>query len=229
MSVKDPRLINPSVKGSLSYGWEILKANFLPLFLIVLILAFLDSPTHILQKHATKNISSVDILLEFLAFAYWLLFYPVITYSADLLFVKAIRHQIIKVNEVVAGFKNYVDIVLAHLLATALIGISFIALIIPGVIVACRLAFVSYLVMDKHMDPIAAVEGSWKLTRGYTWKIFVLAVTYIFIFILGLICFVVGVFPAIMWIKASFAAFYQAVLNEKGEILFPPVLQEVAE
>lgn len=210
--------ISPSAKGSLSYGWKKLKDNFLPLFLIVLILSILNTPLQILQKNPADKDSALGILLEFLAFSFWLLFYPVITYSADLLFVKAVRNEKIDIKEIIAGFKNYLDVILAHLLTTALIGISLIVLIIPGIIVACRLAFVSYLVMDKQMDPIASVEESWRMTKGHTWKIFSLGFISIFIFILGLICFIVGMFPAIIWIKTSFAALYQTILNQREEI-----------
>src|SRR5690606_22812567 len=92
--------------------------------------------------------------------------------------------------------------------------IAMIALIVPGIIVACRLTFVSYLVMDKGLDPIAAVETSWRMTRGHGWRIFALGFTSFFIFIFGLLLFIVGVFPALIWIKASFSALYQGVLNE---------------
>ncbi len=212
--------IKPSVKGSLSYGWKKLNDNFLPLFLIVLILGILNTPIQILKQDPVDRGGALSILLELLAFAFWLLFYPVITYSADLLFVKAIRNAKIDIKEIIAGFKNYLDVILAHLLTTALIGISLIALIVPGIIVACRLAFVSYLVMDKKMDPIASVEESWRMTKGHTWKIFRLGLICLFIFIIGLACLFVGVFPAIIWIKASFAAFYQTILNQREEIQF---------
>ncbi len=102
----------------------------------------------------------------------------------------------------------------------ALTGIAVVALIIPGIIVACRLAFVSYLVMDKGYDPITAVETSWKLTRGHGWTIFFLGLTSIFIFIGGLILVIVGIFPALIWIKASFASLYQSVLEETDEDFF---------
>ena len=115
------------------------------------------------------------------------------------------------------GFNNYVNIILANLMVISLIGIGMIALIIPGIIIACRLAFVTYLVMDKNLDPIAAIETSWKKTKGYGWKIFMLAFTSIFIFLLGLLAFIIGIFPAIIWIKASFASLYRAAMSEEEE------------
>jgi len=69
--------------------------------------------------------------------------------------------------------------------------------------------------MDKKLDPIEAVELSWKLTKGHGWTIFFMGFVSFFILIFGLILAVVGVFPAIIWISSSFATLYQSVLNEK--------------
>lgn len=215
MEHTDHSSIKPTYNESLSYGWEKMKSHFLYLFLIVLVISILDAPLELLGEDNMDK-SSLSIFLQVFGMAYWLLFLPIINYSADLIFIQAVRNEKIDLKNIIIGFKNYLNIVLVHLLVTALIGIAMIALIIPGIIVACRLVFVSYLVMDKGLDPIAAVETSWRMTKGYGWRIFALGVTSFFIFIFGLILFLVGVFPAVIWIKASFASLYQGVLNENN-------------
>lgn len=208
--------LKPTWKSSLSYGWETMKRHFLHLLLIVIVCGIVQMPLQILHKDGLGNVSTLKILLEFLALVYWLLFFPVINYSANLLFIQAVRNESLDLKNIIIGFKNYLNIILVHLFVTALIGIAFIALIIPGIIVACRLAFVSYLVMDKDLGPIAAVEASWRMTRGHGWRIFLLGLTSIPIALGGLVLCIVGVLPATIWIKASFASLYQAVLNEQG-------------
>ena len=220
MNTIDQMQPTPTWKGSLSFGWDTMKKQFLPLFLIVIVLAIVDAPLQAGQKYTDADEINFPIWLEIIGLAYWLLFVPVIDYSADLLFVQAVRDIRIDVKNIIIGFKNYLNIVLANLLVTALVGIAMVALIIPGIIVACRLAFVSYLVMDKNYDPITAVETSWKMTRGYGWRIFVLGFTSIFIFIAGLALVIVGTLPALMWIKSSFASLYQGVLAEVGDDFF---------
>ena len=69
--------------------------------------------------------------------------------------------------------------------------------------------------MDKQLDPIEAVELSWKLTRGHGWRIFAMGIVSFFIIIFGLCLMIIGIFPAIMWISCSFATLYQSVLLEK--------------
>ena len=214
----------PSVWGSLSFGWEKMKSNFLHFFLVVFILAILDIPLNVFDyENGNFKTSDSGFLSEFAALAYFFLFLPVIEYGADLLFVHGIRDQKIDLKTLVEGFNNYLTVILSNLLVFGLVSISFIALIIPGIIVACRLVMVSYLVMDKGLEPIPAVETSWKMTRGHGWKVFGLAILSFFIIIFGLICLIVGIFPALMWVKAAFASLYQSILEEKGAELFPKV------
>ena len=133
------------------------------------------------------------------------------------MFVHAARGIRPEFATLIKGFtENYLHIVLASLLTIALIMLGMIVLIIPGIIIACRLAFVSYLVMDRKLDPIVAVEESWRLTRGHGWTIFAMAILSFFIFIAGLIMLIVGTIPAVIWIKSSFASLYEAVRIEKN-------------
>lgn len=208
--------ILPGAGTSLSNGWAKMKQYFLPLLFVVIIASIFDPPLKIL-KTSTDMHTSEKVFLEILGLAYLFLFVPIIKYGANYLFVQAVYDRKIELKDIFIGFNNYLNIVLVNLLVVSLIGIGMIALIIPGIIIACRLAFVSYLVMDKNLDPIAAIETSWKMTKGYGWEIFLLAITSIFIFFLGLLALIVGVFPAIIWIKASFASLYKAVMSEKEE------------
>lgn len=205
-----------------------MKFNFLAFFLVVFLLSLLDIPMEILGRNFSTrgdfdwdNISSSIIVIELFAGAYFLLFMPIFDYGADMIFVQGVRREKIDFRNLVNGVNNYLTIILNHLLIVGLVGMAMVALIIPGIIVGCRLAFSSYLVMDKGLDPISAVETSWKLTRGHGWKIFGLGLTSVFICILGFIMFFVGIIPAVMWVKASFASLYQSVLNEKGDDFFP--------
>ena len=99
------------------------------------------------------------------------------------------------------------------LLGSAPIGavvLGLIMLVIPGIIIACRLALVPYLVMDRGLDAIKAVETSWRMTKGYTWKIFWMGFLIVPILLAGLITFGIGVIVSWMWINAAFAALYMA-------------------
>lgn len=211
---------NGSIGGSFSFGWEKIKKYFLYLFLATVIGAILEIPTGAFQNVSQHHHFSAGwIFLGILAFLYSLLLLPVITYGIDLFFLRAIRDEPLDFKEIFSGFNNYVNIVLAHLLATALIILGFIFFIIPGFILACRLVFVPYLVMDRRLDPIKAVEKSWQMTYGHGWKIFGMGIISFFLIIFGLILMVVGVFFSAMWIATAFASLYYSIdETEKSEL-----------
>ena len=220
--------LTPTLGGSFSNGWQVMKKNFLYLLLVVIVIGLVNGPAGFKIDSDSGNYGFIHgfpihrdnlfftmgaIFLIFFGIAYYFLLVPVFNYSSKLIYLDAVREKDIEMRKLLAGFNNYLNIILANLLKTALVGMGFVFLIIPGIILACRLVFVSYLVMDKNLDPIQAIEKSWQLTRGIGWNIFGMGIMTFFIWLMGLIMLVVGVFPALIWIHASFASMYQAALN----------------
>ena len=104
---------------------------------------------------------------------------------------------------------------LANILVAVIIIMGIIVLLIPGIIFACKLAFVPYLVMDRKLDPGEAIKESWRMTKGHAWTIFFMGVLAFFIIIAGLVCCIVGVVPAAMWVSSAFASLYYVVSREE--------------
>jgi len=200
-----------TTSGSYSYGWQQLKKYLVYFLVITLIVGIADIPFSKVRDMEWEN-SPVTYALQLLGMAYAIFFLPVIKYGGDLLILRGIRNEELELGELFIGFKkNYINIVLAHLITAAVIIIGFIFLIVPGIILACRLVFVSYLVMDKNMEPMAAIEKSWAMTKGHGWRILGMALLAIPIFIAGLLFCIIGVVASIAWIHSAFAAFYHAI------------------
>jgi len=204
----------PSLSTSFNYGWEIMKDYFLNFFLLLLVLWLVSTPLWLVQLAADYH-SAGAILVKVIGIGYVFLLYPVFDFASKYLFLQGVRRENVDVKNILRGFDFYLNIILANLLMSALIAIGFLALIVPGIIVACRLAFVPYLVIDKNLDAIAAIEESWRMTKGYGWTIFGMGVVSFFVVIAGLLCLIVGIIPAVIWISSAFATIYQTVLNEK--------------
>jgi hypothetical protein len=231
----------PGFGNSFGTGWRVMTDNFLRLFLVIIILSIVVGPLKLFNydfnpahlhggpwnwdwndpesmKHLF-GLASFGIFAAYfalLAMLYAFLIAPVFKYGGDIIFVRAVRKIKPDFEYLIKGFmENYLHIVLANLLVFALVILGMFALIIPGIIIACRLAFVSYIIMDKKLDPIESVELSWKLTKGHGWQIFFMGFVSFFIVIFGICMLIVGIFPAIMWICSSFASLYESVLLEK--------------
>ncbi len=201
----------------LTYGWSVLWDKFITLFLIMLVIWVAYIPLSIMES--TDQHSFGETVLGAFSLLYLIFMIAPLKVSADFMYLKAIRGLRLDVKELFDVFNNYLNVVLAGLLQFAIVGIGFAFLFIPGVIFACRLALVPYLVMDKKLDPVKAVEESWRLTRGYGWRIFWLGIVSFFLVIAGFMVFVFGAVIAFMWINTAFAGLYQAILQEKGEYI----------
>lgn len=209
----------PSFGRSFGQGMQVLGDNFLSLLLVIIIMMFVEGPAQFIRVSIQVGGFNLAIgIFALMALIYSFLVIPVFEYGADILFVHAVRRQKIDYKWMVKGFSdNYLNIILSNLLVFALVLIGMIFLLIPGIIIGCRLVFVSRLVMDKSLDPIAAIEESWRLTRGYGWTIFLMGLVSFFIIVFGILLLIVGIFPAIIWITSAFSVLYQDILEEKGE------------
>ncbi len=221
--------LRPTAGGSFSFGWKkMFEKAFLPLLVAVLIVGILKGPVGANFKWDGDDFLGPALFmlpLALFSMAYAFLFMPVIKYGEKYLFLSAMKDKEPDLKMLFDGFRTkYLNIILSNLIVFALVAIGTVMLIVPGIIVACRLAFVPYLVMDKDMEAMKAVEKSWQLTRGYGWTIFGMAVLSFFICIAGFIVFFVGIIFSIMWIHAAFASLYAAVSNDSDDENPIPIL-----
>ena len=217
--------LQPTFGHSLTNGLTVMTNNFLPLLVVVLVVGFIQMPIQIVRFVGEIVIKdgplpfALTVLAVYLifAFSYGFLFLSVFDYGSSFMFVKAVRGEKADFNNLVRGFReNYLDIVLANVAMFGLTMLGMVFFIIPGIIISCKLAFVKYLVMDKKMNAMEAIEESWRMTNGHAWTIFFLGFLSIFIIIFGLLMLIVGIIPAIQYISSVFASLYESVLAKNG-------------
>jgi uncharacterized membrane protein len=206
----------PGVITSYGHGWRQLWKFILELFVIGVIAFFIALPS-VIMGQAADELQYAGVLVGLMAMVYGILLTNPIEYGVSFAFLKAARGDKLEIKDMFEVFQNYFHAVLANLLVGVIILLGFFVLIVPGIILACRLAFVSYLVVDRKMETIPALKESWRLTRGHANKVFLMALLAIPIAIAGFICLVVGIIPAVMWIHAAFASLYYAVSTSQGE------------
>jgi uncharacterized membrane protein len=214
--------------GSFGYGWQQLWKYFLHLFLVGVVVAAANLPVQGLIPAHEFDTAGFTMLNALIA-AYAMLVLPVVKYGGDWMYLRYMRDERPNIGDMFSGFKKgYLNIVLANLLVVAIVGIGILLFVVPGIIFACRLSFVPYLVMDKGLDPVAAIEKSWFMTRGHGWRIFGMFLLAIVMFCCGLVLLIVGALFALMWVGTAFASLYHAVdledqarLNQNGAVLSP--------
>jgi uncharacterized membrane protein len=203
-----PVILEPGVISSYSNGWKQLWKHFLELFLIGVIIVALSAGSWILGL--------IPYLGPILSILYGIFFLNPLNYGQKFAYFKASRGDKVEVQDMFTVFSNYWNAVGAYVVTTLIVGFGLILLIVPGIFLACKLAFVPYLVVDKKLGATEAIRASWNLTKGHGWKVFLIGLLAIPIVIAGLICLIVGVIVSAMWIQTAMASLYNAVSIEKA-------------
>lgn len=114
------------------------------------------------------------------------------------------------INHVMSGFKQgYGNTVLTMFYKNILLFGWFLLLVIPGIIKFYSYRFVPYILADNpDIKPSRAIEISNNMTRGHKFDMFVLDLSFIGWYILGLLAFVIGTLFVNPYHDATFAQLY---------------------
>jgi uncharacterized membrane protein len=206
----------PTVSGVFGHGWEILKKYFPELLLVLFVQMLLSLPMGFGNMFFPVH-SGGMFTTGLFNLVYAVLILMPVSYGCSWVYLKAVRGEPFKVTDIFFAYQSFGNILLANLLVGLIVGAGFVMLIIPGIIFACKLSFVPYLVMDEKMEAVDAIRKSWNMTKGFSWTIFLMGVVSAFVGLGGLICFVIGIFPAIIWISLAFAAIYMSVAGKASQ------------
>lgn len=202
-----------SVRECLSYGWQTFKKR--PGFLIL-------AGVLILVLHIVLSLSDYIPDPEVPAVTIVLILVSIVTIFLGFLIDVGTLNLMLRVHDNVEGAKlsdlwrpdaywRYLGTTILMVLAVLA---GLILLIIPGIIIAIALSFGTLITVDKGMRPVAALKESWRLTKGYRWKLFLLGLATILLNIVGALLLIVGLFVTL---PVSFIASVHAYrLVEKG-------------
>jgi uncharacterized membrane protein len=88
----------------------------------------------------------------------------------------------------------------AGLIFTVLFVVGLVLLLLPGFYIAIRLQFFYASIVEEDSGIISSLKRSWEITKGQEKQLFVLLLVEISFILIGLICFVIGIFIAAPYI-----------------------------
>jgi uncharacterized membrane protein len=191
----------PSVMDAYRAGWEVLKRFALELLAVSVVWGLLSMPSLYLSENL-------------LGLAYHVLVLGPLSFGGAYAFLRAARGARPQVPDLFAAFRiDYWQAVLANVLVSAIVGIGFVLLVVPGVIATVRLAWVPYLVVEEQKPAVEALRESFERTAGHGWTIFGIGLCAIPLVLVGLLLLVVGLIPALMLLQLAMASYYAAVVS----------------
>jgi uncharacterized membrane protein len=81
-------------------------------------------------------------------------------------------------SDIKSGTPWFVNFLVANMMVGIASAIGGFLLVVPGVFIAARTAFVPFLIIDENLGPIEAIQRSNELVTGYTWQIVIYEVLY---------------------------------------------------
>ncbi len=94
------------------------------------------------------------------------------------------------------GFRRLLPMIVAGIVIGLAVGLGFLLLIVPGVILGCGLAAAMPVVVAEKMGPLDAIRRSWELTSGSRGTIFLTGLIFVLINLgLTLVGIVLGLIP----------------------------------
>lgn len=189
----------PSALGVYQRSWPTLSKHFLELLLISILWVVLSLPTTLSNGWFSQLVVG----------AYQILVLGPLSFGGLYAFLAATRDRRPEAGFLFVAFQRcYWPSVLANLLLSVALMVGFALLIIPGVFLAVRLAFVPYLVVDENRDPVDAMRESWRRTAPVAWTVFGAMLLAIPLGLVGLLLLIVGVVPAFIWINLALARLF---------------------
>ncbi|WP_055071902.1 DUF975 family protein [Clostridium massiliamazoniense] len=126
-----------------------------------------------------------------------------------------------KFTNLFSGFNIYLKTLGLYILISLLTVIGMVLLIIPGIIIAYGLSMAPYILADdNNKGVIEVLKESWAMMKGHKFEYFVLDISFVLWYLLGIITFGLAYIWIIPYVNLTQANYYLELKNNyKKEIL----------
>ncbi|NGX57929.1 MAG: hypothetical protein K940chlam3_00830 [Chlamydiae bacterium] len=118
-------------------------------------------------------------------------------------------------TDLFSGFKIIIQWIIATIFYAIIVMVGTILLVFPGVIWGAKYFVWPFVMIDKGVGPIKALEMSSDLTMGTKWDVFMMMFVSTVIVFLGLMIVFVGWFAALPVTLLAQAAMYRLLESQK--------------
>ncbi|MGI6226130.1 MAG: DUF975 family protein [Peptococcales bacterium] len=133
-----------------------------------------------------------------------------LTFGLATIYLKFVRSQNTEFKDLFGGFSYFTNTLLLHFITTIFIILWSLLLIIPGIIAFFRYSMAYYIMVDNpELTALEAIRQSKEMMRGQKGRLFLLWLSFIGWFFLGLITMGIGFLYLLPYYQATKANFYE--------------------
>lgn len=133
-----------------------------------------------------------------------------ISYGVAGFFLKLVRNENPMIENLFNGFNYFINTFLVNLVVTIFTFLWMLLLIVPGIIAIFRYSMVYFIMNDNPgIGVMEAIDLSKDMMKGHKGRLFMLWLSFIGWFILGLIPFGIGLLWVVPYYNSAKANFYE--------------------
>jgi uncharacterized membrane protein len=131
-------------------------------------------------------------------------------------FLNILNDRPASIENLIEGFKPLLKVILIYIVISIATAIGIVLLIIPGIIIALGFSMTYYILVENpELSIEESLKESWRLTNGYKMELFVLHLRFIPWYLLGLLCFGIGIFVVMPWHQLTLANYYNYLKQQQ--------------
>jgi uncharacterized membrane protein len=205
---------------ALDWAWETFKQNAgLLLGVSVFVLAVGYAPDIVewlLRRTHTYDLQKNRLLYDAIAIG-WLTLRALLYLGEVRIALKLIDGQQACFGDLFGGAKLLLRYIGAQILVGLIVGVGVLLLIVPGIIWAIQYSMVPYLIVDRKMRVMEAMERSSVLTYDEKWNLFVFVLVLILLALAGIVALGLGLFVAYPVILLAQVHVYRQLAYRLGQ------------
>jgi len=228
--VPEPGASKFAVDEVISFGWKEMLKYFWPLTGVMtctFLVQMVPTISSIVLKYLVSQTAAVGALSLIVSLV-GAIIGVIIGLGTLNLFLKVVEGDTLAVRDVFSKYSRAWNFALASLLYGLMVGAGYVCLIIPGVYLQLRFQFYPYFILDSDAGPLTSLKASWAITRGSVAEVFFLGIVNYFINWVGLLCLVIGMFPAYIVQNIALAKTYRQLRANTPLSEMPPNLMPLA-
>ena len=132
-------------------------------------------------------------------------------------FLNILNDRPASIENLIEGFKPLLKVILIYIIISIATAIGIVLLIVPGIIIALGFSMTYYILVENpELSIEESLKESWRLTNGYKMELFVLHLRFIPWYLLGLLCFGIGIFVVMPWHQLTLANYYNYLKQQQA-------------
>lgn len=206
-----------SKKKALEFGWETFKANAGFLIGVTIVAGIASLVPDIISGWFSEGAPFLSLLFTLLG----VVVAVVVSIGITKIALKFLDNETPEFADLYQHYDLFLPVFLVSLLFGLIVGVGFILLIVPGIILALMFFMCDYLVIDQQIEPITALKTSAAMTKGHKLNLFLFTIIVGLLNVAGFLALAVGLLVtipvttlAIMYVYRELLSFHKASAGE---------------